>query len=45
MRFLEVRHLERVPLRTPYTNVVARVRRLVQDERLSGGIEDREGFA
>ena len=33
---LEVRYVERVPLGTPYTAVVERVRRLVQHERVAG---------
>ena len=35
---LEVRYLERVPLGTPYTAVVERVRRLVQHERVAGQV-------
>lgn len=38
MRCLETRYPERVPLGTPYTSVVARVRRLVQDEKLAGQV-------
>jgi hypothetical protein len=34
--FLLVRHLERMPLGTPYPSVVARVREMVQDEKVSG---------
>ena len=34
--FLLVRHLERAPLGTPYPDVVARVREVVQDEKLAG---------
>jgi len=38
MKFLEVRYLERVPLGTPYTRVVERVRALVQDAQLAGQV-------
>jgi hypothetical protein len=38
MKFLEVRYLERVPLGTPYTRVVERVRGLVSDSQLAGQV-------
>src|ERR1022692_3885421 len=34
--FFLVRHLERIPLGTPYPDVAARVREVVQDEKLAG---------
>jgi hypothetical protein len=34
--YFEVRHLERMPLGTPYPAVVARVREMEQDEKLRG---------
>ncbi len=38
MRCLELRYVERIPLGTPYTGVVERVRRLVQDPQLLGQV-------